>query len=411
MTTLSINGESHTVDAPPDMPLLWVLRDLVGLTGTKFGCGIAQCGACTVHLDGQAVRSCVLPVAAVGSRKITTIEAVSTTPAGKKVQDAWRRARRRAVRVLSVGSGHVGGFADRLEPESHGCRYRRCHGRQHLPLRYVQPYPCRGQARRQGGVTCRKDCSMHRIAAQPDGVNRRTFLKLGVSVGAAVGGGLMLGFSLPAASQGDAPKAKSVIGGDGNETPQSGVFEPNAFVQIDAAGKVTLVIPKVEMGQGVYTSIPMLIAEELEVPLESVVIDHAPPNEKLFMDPLLGGQLTGGSTSIRYAWEPMRQRRRDRTRAAYLRGGAAMAGRSRVMPRGAWRSGACREQPAHRLRATGRCRRETARAAERAAQGPEGFQADRHGRQASRLAGESGRHRRVRTRRPRAGHGVRGHRE
>jgi len=89
MTILSINGESHTIDAPPDMPLLWVLRDLVGLTGTKFGCGIAQCGACTVHLDGQAVRSCVLPIAAVGERKVTTIEAVSTTPAGKKVQDAW----------------------------------------------------------------------------------------------------------------------------------------------------------------------------------------------------------------------------------------------------------------------------------------------------------------------------------
>ncbi|SAL41915.1 aldehyde oxidase [Caballeronia udeis] len=141
----------------------------------------------------------------------------------------------------------------------------------------------------------------------PDGLNRRTFLKLGVSVGAAVGGGLLLGFSLPAASQGGTPQGKSVIGGDGNEAPQSGVFEPNAFVQIDSAGKVTLVIPKVEMGQGIYTSIPMLIAEELEVPLDSVVIDHAPPNEKLFMDPLLGGQLTGGSTSIRYAWEPMRK--------------------------------------------------------------------------------------------------------
>src|ERR1700694_3215722 len=89
MTTLSINGESHTVDAPPDMPLLWVLRDLVGLTGTKFGCGIAQCGACTVHLDGQAVRSCVLPVSAVGDRAITTIEAVGKTPHGQKVQKAW----------------------------------------------------------------------------------------------------------------------------------------------------------------------------------------------------------------------------------------------------------------------------------------------------------------------------------
>ncbi|RKF39454.1 (2Fe-2S)-binding protein [Paraburkholderia fungorum] len=91
MTTFNINGQTHTVDAPPDMPLLWVLRDLVGLTGTKFGCGIAQCGACTVHLDGVAVRSCVLPAAAVGDRQITTIEAVGGTPAGQKVQQAWRQ--------------------------------------------------------------------------------------------------------------------------------------------------------------------------------------------------------------------------------------------------------------------------------------------------------------------------------
>ncbi|RQR54925.1 (2Fe-2S)-binding protein [Burkholderia sp. Bp9126] len=90
MITLNINGADHAVDAPVDMPLLWVLRDLVGLTGTKFGCGIAQCGACTVHLDGVAARSCVLPVAAVGGRKITTIEAVGATPAGRKVQQAWR---------------------------------------------------------------------------------------------------------------------------------------------------------------------------------------------------------------------------------------------------------------------------------------------------------------------------------
>ncbi|MBP0592522.1 xanthine dehydrogenase family protein molybdopterin-binding subunit [Paraburkholderia sp. LEh10] len=136
-------------------------------------------------------------------------------------------------------------------------------------------------------------------------VTRRAFFKFGASVAAMACGGLLLGFSVPAQSQGDA--RKSVIGGDGIETPQGGVLAPNAFVQIDTAGKVTLIIPKVEMGQGVYTSIPMLLAEELEVPLDSVTIDHAPPNEKLFTDPLLGGQLTGGSTSIRYAWEPMRR--------------------------------------------------------------------------------------------------------
>ena len=89
MQTININGEDRQVDAPPDMPLLWVLRDRVGLMGTKFGCGIAQCGACTVQLDGLPVRSCVTPIAAVGSRKVTTIEAIGTTPAGRKVQNAW----------------------------------------------------------------------------------------------------------------------------------------------------------------------------------------------------------------------------------------------------------------------------------------------------------------------------------
>jgi len=89
MVALTINGESKTVDAPPDMPLLWVLRDVLGLTGTKFGCGIAQCGACTVHLDGKPVRSCRLPAGAVGARAITTIEAVGATANGARVQKAW----------------------------------------------------------------------------------------------------------------------------------------------------------------------------------------------------------------------------------------------------------------------------------------------------------------------------------
>jgi isoquinoline 1-oxidoreductase subunit alpha len=89
MYVLNVNGERRSVDAPADMPLLWVLRDIVGLTGTKFGCGVAQCGACTVHLDGQAVRSCVLPVSAIGNKAVTTIEAVGKTPSGQKVQQAW----------------------------------------------------------------------------------------------------------------------------------------------------------------------------------------------------------------------------------------------------------------------------------------------------------------------------------
>ena len=89
MLTLDINGKQLTTDAAADTPLLWVLRDSLNLTGTKFGCGMAQCGACTVHVDGQPTRSCVLPVSAVAGKKITTIENVAATPAGKAVQEAW----------------------------------------------------------------------------------------------------------------------------------------------------------------------------------------------------------------------------------------------------------------------------------------------------------------------------------
>jgi isoquinoline 1-oxidoreductase subunit alpha len=88
-TTLTINGEQKSFDAPADMPLLWALRDILGLTGTKYGCGIAQCGACTVHVDGKPVRSCVLPVGALNGRTITTIEGVAASPAGAKMQKAW----------------------------------------------------------------------------------------------------------------------------------------------------------------------------------------------------------------------------------------------------------------------------------------------------------------------------------
>jgi isoquinoline 1-oxidoreductase alpha subunit len=89
MPALRINGEVRDVSATDDTPLLWVLRDILGMTGTKFGCGIAQCGACTVHVDGKAVRSCLLPIGSLGDRAITTIEGVGATPAGAKAQKAW----------------------------------------------------------------------------------------------------------------------------------------------------------------------------------------------------------------------------------------------------------------------------------------------------------------------------------
>jgi isoquinoline 1-oxidoreductase subunit beta len=121
-------------------------------------------------------------------------------------------------------------------------------------------------------------------------LSRRRFLQ----TGAAAGGGLMLGLHLPFAN--DAAKATG-----------AGGFAPNAFIRIGSDGQIVLTMPYVEMGQGTYTSIPMLIAEELEVDLEQVQLEHAPPNEKLYANPLLGVQATGNSNAIRGAWKPLRQ--------------------------------------------------------------------------------------------------------
>jgi len=89
MITLNVNGKARQVDVQPDTPILWVLRDTLGLQGTKFGCGAALCGACTVHLEGKPIRSCSTPVSAAAGKKITTIEAIGATPTGKAVQAAW----------------------------------------------------------------------------------------------------------------------------------------------------------------------------------------------------------------------------------------------------------------------------------------------------------------------------------
>ena len=89
MITLNVNGKQHALDVADDTPLLWTLRDVLNMTGTKFGCGAGLCGACTIHIDGEPARSCITPVTAAAGKRITTIEAVGATPAGKKVQAAW----------------------------------------------------------------------------------------------------------------------------------------------------------------------------------------------------------------------------------------------------------------------------------------------------------------------------------
>jgi isoquinoline 1-oxidoreductase subunit alpha len=88
-TTLNVNGAMHEVDVDPNMPLLWILRDVLNMTGTKFGCGLGLCGACTIHIDGQPTRACLTPIASVAGMRVTTIEAIGGTSAGRKIQQAW----------------------------------------------------------------------------------------------------------------------------------------------------------------------------------------------------------------------------------------------------------------------------------------------------------------------------------
>ena len=148
MSALNVNGREHTVDADPGTPILWALRDTLGMTGTKFGCGAALCGACTVHLDGQAIRSCVTPISAAEGKKITTIEAATdgTRPCRRRRARRMGQARRGAVRLLPERPDHE---RDRLpqvaaaRQAAHRRRDRLGHGRQHLPLRHLCPHPRR----------------------------------------------------------------------------------------------------------------------------------------------------------------------------------------------------------------------------------------------------------------------------
>src|SRR6267154_24960 len=196
MPALNINGKTVNADVPEDTPLLWTLRDVLGMTGTKFGCGMALCGACTVHVDGAPTRACVTPVSAVAGKKITTIEAIGADPVGNAVQTAW----------LEVGLPRL----------------------------------------RSAGKEAKK------------------------------------------------------YGAD--SMPNGWVDSPLAFVAIAEDGTVTITCHRQEMGQGVRTSLPMVVADELEADWARVRVQQAGGDQERF-----GNQDTDGSRSMRHFFEPMRR--------------------------------------------------------------------------------------------------------
>ncbi len=263
MLTLKVNGEEYSLDVSPDTPLLWVLRESLGLTGAKFGCGLGQCGACTVWLDGNAVRSCVTPVARAAGKEVTTIEGLSPD-AGHPVQQAWI-----AADVPQCGycmPGQIMSAAALLRKNPHPadadidaaltgniCRcgaYQRIRGAVHLA------------AEIQGGATTvnnyRFDHPAITAATQPDGPN------------------LTIGFA------------------------------PNAFIRLAPDDTVTVVVNHSEMGQGVYTALPMLVAEELEAAWSTIRIVAA-PIDPVYNHVIFGMQATGGSTSTWSEWDRLRR--------------------------------------------------------------------------------------------------------
>ena len=168
MVKLNINGADHELDIDPQMPLLWALRDHLDMTGTKFGCGQALCGACTVHLDGQPVRSCQTFVGDVGEGKITTIEGVSGKVA-EAVRAAWTK-----LDVVQCGycqSGQIMSAIGLLEPDAEADRrrHRLGDGRQHLPLRHLSAHPRRDPRRRVAAGLNRRDdpCLLSQSSPRP----------------------------------------------------------------------------------------------------------------------------------------------------------------------------------------------------------------------------------------------------
>ncbi len=217
---LQINDQTVTIAAEPDLPLLWVLRDLLGMTGTKFGCGMALCGACTVLVDGQAQRSCVLPVAQAAGKKITTIEGIGATPVGAALQGAWQQ-----INVPQCGycqAGQIMSAAALLQSQtgSERCRHRCRHVREYLPLRHLPAHTRRHQ-------TGCKSCGANEMSAVADdfaaseGLSRREFLRRLQ----AMGGLLLVADGLHDCQSGGCPEVRRRRHGTWHRRQSSGVLD------------------------------------------------------------------------------------------------------------------------------------------------------------------------------------------
>jgi isoquinoline 1-oxidoreductase beta subunit len=260
--SLTVNGAPHTLDLDPDTPLLWVLRDHLGLTGAKYGCGAGRCGACTVHLGGEAVRSCTIPLGRAAGRPVVTIEGLG---GGRlhPVQRAW---------VLEDVS------------QCGYCQPGQIMAAAALLTRHPEPTQAQVDDALRG-VLCR--CGTYRRirrAIRLAGELLRTGQEPDLPPVPALGAGLVRGGASRSAQ----------------------ATELNPWVAIEPDGTAVVRVDKAEMGQGVLTTLAAAVAGELGVAWHAVRVEPA-PCDAAYEDPVMGEQLTGGSTSTRFSWERMRQ--------------------------------------------------------------------------------------------------------
>ena len=291
MATLNVNGKRLSFDAEPDTPLLWVLREQLGLTGTKYGCGVAQCGACTVHIDGVPTRSCVRPVSsrAAPSEKIVTIEGLS--PDGDAPgAEGLGRARRAAVRLLPVRHDHGRRRAAARTSPSPTDADIDAGDDQHLPLRHLQPRARRHQG---GGRGRRHEAAGAATSSTSTGARheRRHVVSPRASSAAA-----------PARWSSASTSPSPARAGAGRSAP-----EVNAWVVIQPDDTVVIRIARSEMGQGTLTGLAQLVAEELECDWAKVTTEYPTPGQNLARNRVWGNFSTGGSRGIRESHDYVRK--------------------------------------------------------------------------------------------------------
>ena len=276
MISLTVNGTRRKFDGDPAMPLLWFLRDELGLTGTKYGCGIAACGACTVHVDGAA--GPLLPAPHVDARRARRHDDRGAA-SRRRASGAGRlaRARRPAVRLLPAGTDHGRGGAAREQAQTDRRRHRRGDAGAHLPLRHLSPHSRRHpRGRRRSG---------HERPPDAHDASRRS-RSAGASCGSWGWGVWSIAFGPGGIRRLDGRRGPGATGAE--------PWSPLAYVALHPDGTVSIFCHRSEMGQGIRTTMPMIIADEMEADWARCRVVQADGDDKKY-----GSQNTDGSTSIR----------------------------------------------------------------------------------------------------------------